>query len=99
MPQEDMSARIAEAQRLAVEAEAEVVSETGAVRVVAGPGGRVKELDLRMSAFEISGVELGEIIAETVRAAGSKLEADLTASINDVLGGMFDGAGTEGERA
>ena len=55
-------------------AEAEVTSENSAVRIVAGPGGQVKEIDLRLEAFAMSGVELGEMIVETLNAAHAEVE-------------------------
>lgn len=64
-------------QEMAARAEAEVVSEDGAVRVVAAPGGAMKELDLRMSAFQLSGVELGEAIVATYKQATSKVEQEI----------------------
>ncbi|THV34382.1 YbaB/EbfC family nucleoid-associated protein [Glycomyces buryatensis] len=67
--------------RLVEEAEAEAVAQTGEVRVVARSAGRIKELDLRSSAFQLSGLELGELIVETIRTANSRLQQDLSAAI------------------
>jgi DNA-binding protein YbaB len=86
----DMHHKVAEAQRLAAETTAEAVSEDGAVRVVAGPGGEVREIDLRMSAFELSGVELGELTAATVKAATVAADAALAAAVRASLSDMFE---------
>lgn len=85
----DMNEKVAEAQRLATEVTAEAVSEDGAVRVVAGPGGDVREIDLRMGAFELSGVELGELTAATVKTAAVAADAALAAAIRASLSDMF----------
>jgi len=85
-PTADMQRKAGEMQRLAVEAEGEAVSENGSVRVVTGAAGNVKVLDLRMSAFELSGVELGEVIVETIRAAERKVQADLSAEMGRIMG-------------
>lgn len=85
----DMHEKVAEAQRLATEVTAEAVSEDGAVRVVAGPGGDVREIDLRMGAFELSGVELGELTAATVKTAAVAADAALAAAIRASLSDMF----------
>ncbi|MCH7229382.1 YbaB/EbfC family nucleoid-associated protein [Glycomyces sp. L485] len=83
-------------QRLVAEAEAEAVSDNAAVRVVAGPGGQIKDLDLRHNAFKMSGVELGEMIVETIKAANSAVDRELSEAIgretgmtlpSDVFGG------------
>ncbi|GAB3234581.1 hypothetical protein GCM10027447_31860 [Glycomyces halotolerans] len=87
----EMQGKAQELQRLAMEVEAEAVSENSAVRVLAGPGGRVKELDLRPNAFQMSGLELGEMIAETVRAAGKQVEAEMNTAVNRILGPQFVG--------
>lgn len=81
-----MQRRAQEVQRLAVEAEAEAVSEDGAVRAVAGPAGDIKVLDLRLNAFELSGVELGEAIVATVNAAEAKAKTELSEEIGRILG-------------
>ncbi|WP_084546469.1 YbaB/EbfC family nucleoid-associated protein [Glycomyces arizonensis] len=73
-------------QRLVAEAEAEATSENSAVRVLAGPGGQIKELDLRPNAFQMSGVELGEMIVETLRAAHTKVERELAVTISRETG-------------
>jgi DNA-binding protein YbaB len=85
-PDADMSAKLAQVRLLAEEAEAEVVAEDGTVRVVAGPSGQIKEIDLRMSALELSGAELGDIITETIKAAGSKADRTLSEEIGHLLG-------------
>lgn len=89
-PTADMQRKAGEIQRLAAEAEGEAVSEDGAVRVVTGAGGNVKVLDLRMNAFTMSGVELGEAIVETIRAAERKVQADLSAEMSRIMGLPFD---------
>ena len=89
--QGDMNNKIAEAQRLAAEVTAEAVSEDGAVRVVSRPGGDVKEIDLRMNAFELSGVELGELTAATVKAAQSAADAVLAEAVRASLSDIFEG--------
>ena len=86
---EDMQQRARQVQQMAAQAEAEAVSENGAVRVVAAPGGRPKELDLRQNAFQMSGVELGEMIVETMRAANQKLESEMAAEVNRILGAQL----------
>lgn len=73
-------------QRLVAAAEAEVTSENSAVRIVAGPGGQIKEIDLRLEAFGMSGVELGEMIVETLNAAHAKVERELAATISRETG-------------
>jgi DNA-binding protein YbaB len=85
-PAMDMQRKAGEIQRLAVEARGEAVSEDGTVRVVAGAAGDIKELDLRLSAFELSGVELGEVIVETIKAAEQKVQADLSAEMTRIMG-------------
>lgn len=85
----DMHDKIAEAQRLATEVTAEAVSEDGAVRVVARPGGDVQEIDLRLNAFDLSGVELGELTAATVKAATRAADAVLAEAIRGSLSDMF----------
>jgi DNA-binding protein YbaB len=85
-PTVDMQRKAGEIQRLAAEARGEAVSEDGTVRVVAGAAGDIKELDLRLSAFELSGVELGEVIVETIKAAEKKVQADLSAEISQIMG-------------
>jgi DNA-binding protein YbaB len=83
---EAMQARTREIERIAAEARGESVSERGEVRVVVGGGGRIHELDLRMSAFELSGVELGEVIVSALRAAEDQLEAQLTSAVQATMG-------------
>lgn len=85
-PAEDMRHKAKAIERLAVELEGEAVSEDGAVRVVTGAAGNVKELDLRMSAYQMSGVELGEVIVATIRAAGAKAQADLAQRVGAIMG-------------
>ena len=94
---QDMQRVASEVQRMASEATAEVVSENGEVRVVAGPGGQIQELDLRYSAYEMSGVELGELIVATLHGAAEKLEAELTAEITRLMGAAMP-ADDEGGR-
>lgn len=84
-PTEDIRQRTLDIQQSVAEASAEAVSEGGEVRVVAGAGGALKEVDLRLSAFELSGVELGELLVETIRAADRRLSADLEARIRDLM--------------
>jgi DNA-binding protein YbaB len=95
---EAMQARTREIERIAAEARGESVSEGGEVRVVASAGGRIAELDLRMSAFELSGVELGEIIVSTFRAAEDQLDAQLTSAIQATMGSLADLAAEEDGR-
>ena len=71
---------------LVEQAEAEAISEDGMVRVVAGPGGQTKEIDLRNHAFEISGVELGELIVSTMRAAHANVQRDLSEAVSRATG-------------
>lgn len=85
-PTADMQRKTGEIQRLAAEAEGEAVSEDGTVRVVAGAGGNIKQLDLRMSAFQLSGIELGEVIVATINAAERKVQADLSAEMARIMG-------------
>jgi hypothetical protein len=59
------------------------------VRVVAGPGGEVKEIDLRLGAFELSGVELGELTAATVKRATADADRRLSEGIRGMLSGVF----------
>lgn len=82
----EMTAKFAQVRRLAEEAEAEVVSEDGTVRVVAGPSGTIKHIDLRMHAFELSGAELGDAITDTLKAAGRKVDHALSEEIGRLLG-------------
>jgi DNA-binding protein YbaB len=93
----DINGRIAAVQQMAAELRAEAVSEDGAVRVVAGPGGEVKEIDLRLNAFEMSGLELGELTAATVKRATADADRRLSAEIRGVVGGLF-GAAQEEQR-
>jgi DNA-binding protein YbaB len=95
---EAMQARTREIERIAAEARGESVSEHGEVRVVAAGGGRIAELDLRMSAFELSGVELGEVIVATLRAAEDQLEAQLTSAIQATMGSLGDLTDEEDDR-
>ena len=81
-----MRSKVADIQRLATETEAEAVSADGEVRVVAGVSGVVKEIDLRMKAFELSGVELGEVIAETIKSATTKADQELSQQVNSIMG-------------
>lgn len=83
---EDMRSRAKEVERIAVEARAEAVSEDGAVRVVAGAGGSIREIDLQLSAFQMSGVELGEAIVETIRAAERRVQTELAAEVGRIMG-------------
>ncbi|MBO3735588.1 YbaB/EbfC family nucleoid-associated protein [Glycomyces niveus] len=92
---EAMQARTREIERMAAEARGEAVSENGEVRIVAKAGGRIEELDLRLSAFELSGVELGELIVSTLRTAEDQLDAQLTSAIQAAMGSL--GAFTEEE--
>ncbi|GAA1674810.1 hypothetical protein GCM10009830_21620 [Glycomyces endophyticus] len=85
----DIHSKLAEAQRLAAETEAEAVSEDGAVRVVAGPGGDVRIIDLRMNAFELSGFELGEITTAAVKAATDEADRELSEAIRRTLADVF----------
>lgn len=95
MSNEEIQRRVAEVQRLATETEAEAVSEDGEVRVVAGSSGVVKEIDLRLKAFQISGVELGEVIVQTIRSATGKADRELSEQVAGVMEGAFDGPGEE----
>jgi len=85
----DMQDRVKEIQRVAAEIECEALSENGEVRVVAGSGGRIKEIDLRMSAFELSGLELGEIIVGAIGAANRKAEEAVTAAVSSLMSGVL----------
>lgn len=85
---EAIQARTREIERMAAEARGEAVSEHGEVRVVAAAGGRIEDLDLRMSAFELSGVELGEVIVSTLRTAEEQLDAQLTSAIQAAMGSL-----------
>ncbi|NUQ88600.1 MAG: YbaB/EbfC family nucleoid-associated protein [Glycomyces artemisiae] len=85
-PAEDMRRKAREIERIAVELEGEAVSEDGSVRVVTGAAGNIKVLDLRMSAFQLSGVELGELIVETIRDADRRTQADLAQRVGAVMG-------------
>lgn len=73
-------------QNLIARAEAEAVSEGGTVRVVAGPGGQTKEIDLRNHAFEMSGLELGEVIVATMRAAHANVQRELAEAVSRSTG-------------
>jgi DNA-binding protein YbaB len=83
---EDMRRKVKEIERIAAEAEAEAVSEGGAVRVVVGAADSIKAIDLRLSAFEYSGVELGEMIVATIREANQKVQADLAERVGAIMG-------------
>lgn len=85
-----MRNKVAEVQRLATEMEAETVSEDGEVRVVAGASGVVKEIDLRMKAFQLSGVELGEVIAATIKSATAKADQELSEQVNGIMGDLVE---------
>jgi hypothetical protein len=84
-----MHNKIAEVQRMAAEVRAEAVSEDGSVRVVAGPSGEVREIDLRLSAFELSGVELGEVTAATVKVATAAADRDLAERVRGLVSDVF----------
>lgn len=86
MPDDDMSAKFARIQRLAAETEAEAVAEGGTVRVVAGPSGQIKEIDVRFNALELSGAELGDAITETIKAAGRQADRALAEEVGRLLG-------------
>jgi len=94
----DINGRIAAVQQMAAELRAEAVSEDGSVRVVAGPGGEVKEIDLRLSAFEMSGVELGELAAATVKRATADADRRLSEEIRGTLSGVFAAEREEEQR-
>jgi DNA-binding protein YbaB len=85
-----MHHRIAEVQRMAAELTAEAVSPDGAVRVVAGPAGEVKQIDQRLSAFELSGVELGEVTAAAVKTATSAADRELAARVRGLMSDVFE---------
>ncbi|THV34375.1 YbaB/EbfC family nucleoid-associated protein [Glycomyces buryatensis] len=91
-------------QRLVETAEAAASSEDGAVRVVTKAGGKITELDLHHTAFALSGVELGELIVETIQAAEANLDRELSAAIAaqtgvEVQPGSFGGGLRPVERA
>lgn len=94
----DIHSKLAEAQRLAAEVEVEAVSENGEVRVVAGPGGDVRTIDLRMNAFELSGLELGELTAATVKTATDEADRELSEQIRRTLSDVFAAEREEGQR-
>ncbi|THV30102.1 YbaB/EbfC family nucleoid-associated protein [Glycomyces paridis] len=83
---DDMSAKFARMRLLAEEAEAEVISEEGTVRVVAGPSGQIKEIEVRLHALELSGAELGDVITETLKSAGRAADRTLAEEIGRLLG-------------
>lgn len=83
---EDMRSKTKAIERLAVELRAEAISEGGAVRVVAGAADSIRELDLRLNAFELSGVELGELIVETIEAANRKARAEMAEQTGKIMG-------------
>lgn len=87
---EDMRRKVKEIERIAVEVRGEAISEGGAVRVVAGAAESVKEIDLRMSAFELSGVELGELIVQTMKEADRKVEAEMAQRVGVIMGRTID---------
>lgn len=93
---DDMQSRVAEVQRLATETEAEAVSEYGEVRVVAGPSGVIKEIDLRMKAFQLSGVELGEEIVKTIKSATTKADQELSQQVDRIMNDLFESDEEEG---
>lgn len=91
-----MRRKAKEIERIAVEVQSEAISEDGAVRVVAGAADSLKELDLRMSAFQLSGVELGELIVETINDANHKVQAEMAERVGQIMGktvppSAFDG--------
>lgn len=86
MDQEDFRYKVEEIQRLASQAEAEVTSDDHAVRIVAGPGGRIIDLELTQRAFAMSGAELGRKIVETLQQARTKVETELSSSIGRLMG-------------
>ncbi|PRY61251.1 MULTISPECIES: YbaB/EbfC family nucleoid-associated protein [Glycomyces] len=94
----DIHSRLAEAQRLAAEVTAEVESEDGTVRVTAGPGGDIRRIDLSMSAFDLSGVELGETVTALVKAAADEADRELSEAIRQTLAGMFSAERQEKDR-
>lgn len=92
---QDMQRVTREVQRIVTEARAEAVSENGAVRVVAGPGGQIQELSLEYSAYQMSGVELGEMIVETIKDATRKLETELSAEVERIMSAAMPSTGDE----
>ena len=82
----DIAAKSARLQQTITELEAEAVSEGGAVRVTAGAGGNVREIDLRWQAFDLEAAELGPIVAETVRAAEQAANAKVQSAVGSILG-------------
>lgn len=89
-PVAEMQRKVQDVQRLAAEVESEAVSEDGAVRVVAGAAGNIRELDLRMTAFQLSGVELGELIVETIRTADQRVQTELSDQVTRIMGSPPD---------
>lgn len=85
-PAQDMRRKAKEIERVAVEVRGEAISEGGEVRILAGAADTVFEIDLRMSAFELSGVELGELIVQTIKDADRKVQADLAESVGAIMG-------------
>lgn len=93
---EDMQRKAKAIERIALEVQGEAISDDGAVRVVAGAADSIKELDLRMSAFQLSGVELGELIVATIKDANQKVQAELSERVGEIMGkpvnpSAFDG--------
>jgi DNA-binding protein YbaB len=102
-PAKEMQRKAKEIERIAVEARGEAISEDGEVRVVAGAGDTLLEIDLRLKAFELSGVELGELIVRTIDDANQKVQADLAEAVGAIMGlpvspSMFDGTPETFER-
>lgn len=56
------------------------------MRVVAGPSGQIKEIDLRFHALELSGAELGDRIGDTIKEAGRKADRGLAEEVGRLLG-------------
>ncbi|THV30094.1 YbaB/EbfC family nucleoid-associated protein [Glycomyces paridis] len=83
---EEMRGKAKAIERIAVELRAEAISEGGAVRVVAGAADSIWELDLRLNAFELSGVELGELIVETIKDANRKAGAEMAEQAGQIMG-------------
>jgi DNA-binding protein YbaB len=95
---EDMRRKAKAIEKVAVEVQGEAISEDGAVRVVAGAADSIKELDLRMSAFQ-----LGELIVTTIKDANAKVQAELAERVGEIMGrpinpSAFDGTPATIER-
>jgi len=85
-------------QQAIAEIEAEVIAEGGAVKVIAGAGGRFHKIDLGWQALQLSAAELGPIVTEALREAEQAVEAKTQSAVKDIIGEQFTAMSDQSER-